>query len=281
MGNMTVRGVFSALVLTAAASAATIPFQVTGVTGGFTTVCTGDGCGGKFQAEMGGAVNASGNLEGGTSLFVYCIDSQNTVDIPSGVYDANISLITNGANLSNTRYGRSESSWDSVQAQSLPINFRTGSFAFGSGDSLTPSVIQRYQMEGWLMEQYSTMPATDRTAVQDAMWQVMDVIPPAEAVAQGTYIPPPYPAGNTPAGATVAALLSNAAEFVKNDYSDAFFSRFMVITNASPLFLEGQDPAQELIAIVPTPEPVSYAAATGMLLAALVAVRLKTRAAQS
>jgi len=55
----------------------------------------------------------------------------------------------------------------------------------------------------------------------------------------------------------------------------------MVITNASPLFLEGQDPAQELIAIVPTPEPVSYAAATGMLLAALVAVRLKTRAAQS
>jgi hypothetical protein len=281
MGNMTVRGVFSALVLTAAASAATIPFQVTGVTGGFTTVCTGDGCGGKFQAEMGGAVNASGNLEGGTSLFVYCIDSQNTVDIPSGVYDANISLITNGANLSNTRYGRSESSWDSVQAQSLPINFRTASFGFGSGDSLTPSVIQRYQMEGWLMEQYSTMPATDRTAVQDAMWQVMDVIPPAEAVAQGTYIPPPYPAGNTPAGATVAALLSNAAEFVKNDYSDAFFSRFMVITNASPLFLEGQDPAQELIAIVPTPEPLSYAAATGMLLAALVAVRLKTRAAQS
>jgi hypothetical protein len=203
------------------------------------------------------------------------------VDIPSGVYDANISLITNGANLSNTRYGRSESSWDSVQAQSLPINFRTASFGFGSGDSLTPSVIQRYQMEGWLMEQYSTMPATDRTAVQDAMWQVMDVIPPAEAVAQGTYIPPPYPAGNTPTGATVATLLSNAAELVKYDYSDAFFSRFMVITNASPLFLEGQDPAQELIAIVPTPEPVSYAAATGMLLAALVAVRLKTRAAQS
>ena len=281
---MKVRGVLFALVLAAAASAATIPFQVTGVTGGFITGCTGDGCGGKFQAQMGGVVNASGNLEGGTSLFVYCIDSQNTVDIPSGVYDANISLITNGADLSNTRYGRSESSWDSVQAQSLPINFRTASFGFGSGDSLTPSVIQRYQMEGWLMEQYSTVPVSDRagiTAIQDAMWQVMDVIPPAEAVAQGTYIPPPYPAGNTPAGATIAALLSNAAEFVKYDYSDAFFSRFMVITNASPLFLEGQDPAQELIAIVPTPEPVSYAAAMGILLAALVALRLKTRSARS
>jgi len=277
---MKARGAFSALMLAAAASAATIPFQVTGVTGGFITGCTGDGCGGKFQAQMGG-VNASGKLEGGTSLFVYCIDSQNTVDIPSGVYDANISLITNGADLSNTRYGRSESSWDSVQAQSLPINFRTASFAFGSGDSLTPSVIQRYQMEGWLMEQYSTMPATDRTAIQDAMWQVMDVIPPAEAVAQGTYIPPPYPAGNTPTGSTIAGLISNAAEFVKYDYSDPFFSRFMVITNASPLFLEGQDPAQELIAIVPTPEPVSYAAATGILLAALVAVRIKNRAARN
>jgi hypothetical protein len=278
---MKARGAFSALMLAAAASAATIPFQVTGVTGGFITGCTGDGCGGKFQAEMGGVVNASGNLESGTSLFVYCIDSQNTVDIPSGVYDANISLITNGANLSNTRYGRSESSWDSVQAQSLPISFRTASFAFGSGDSLTPSAIQRYQMEGWLMDQYSTMAATDRTAIQDAMWRVMDVIPPAEAVAQGTYIPPPYPAGNTPAGATIAALLSNAAEFVKYDYSDAFFSRFMVITNASPLFLEGQDPAQELIAIVPTPEPASYAAATGILLAALVALRLKTRSVRN
>jgi hypothetical protein len=277
---MVFRGVCSALLLAAAASAATIPFQVTGITGGFTTGCAGDGCGGKFQAEMGGAVNASGNLEGGTSFYVYCIDSQNTVDIPSGVYDANISLITNGADLLNTRYGRSESSWDSVQAQSLPINFRTASFAFGSGDSLTPSVIQRYQMEGWLMEQYSTLPTSDRIAIQDAMWQVMDVIPPAEAVAQGTYFPPPYPGQNTSTGATVATLLSDAAQFVKYDYSDAFFSKFMIITNASPLFLEGQDPAQELIAIVPTPEPLSYAAVTGALLAALVGLRLKTRSAR-
>jgi len=272
MDSMIVRGVCSALVLAAAASAAAIPFQVTGVLpNGFTTLCTGDGCGGKFQAEMGGAVNASGNLEGGTSLYVYCIDSQNTVEIPSGVYDANISLITNGADLSNTRYGRSESSWDSVQEQALPVNFRTTSFAFGSADSLMPTVIQRYQMEAWLVEQYSMMSATDRVAIQDAMWQVMDVIPPA----QGDYIGPPYPAANTPTGEKVAMLLSDAAEFVKDDYSNAFFSQFEIITNASPLLLEGQDPAQELIAIVPAPEPLSYAAGTGILVAALVAVRLK------
>jgi hypothetical protein len=278
---MIFRGVCSALVLAAAASAATIPFQVTGVTGGFITGCTGDGCGGKFQAEMGGVVNASGNLEGGTSLYVYCIDSQNTVDIPSGVYDANISLITNGADLSNTRYGRSESSWDTVQEQALPISFRNNSFAFGSGDSLTPTVIQRYQMEAWLVEQYSTMPTTDRVAIQDAMWQVMDVIPPSQAVAEGTYIAPPYPAQNTPTGETVATLLSDAAQFVKYGYSNAFFSQFEVITNASPLLLEGQDPAQELIAFVATPEPLSYGAAVGVLLAALVALRLKIRPARS
>jgi hypothetical protein len=185
---------------------------------------------------MGGAVNASGNLEGGSSLYVYCIDSQNAVDIPSGVYDANISLITSGSDLSNTRYGRPESYWDNAQEQALPISFRTTSFGFGSGDSLTPSVIQRYQMEAWLVEQYATMPTADRVAIQDAMWQVMDVIPPSEAVAQGAYIEPPYPGQNTPTGATVTTLLSSAAQFVKYDYSDAFFSQFSVITNASPFF---------------------------------------------
>ena len=270
---MIVRGVCCGLVLAAAASAAAIPFQVTGVTGGFVTGCTGDGCGGKFQAEMGGVVNASGNLEGGNSFFVYCIDSQNTVDIPSGVYDANISMITNGADLSNTRYGRSDSSWDTVQEQSLPINFRTSEFAFGSGDSLSPTVIQRYQMAAWLVEQYSTRPSTDRVAIQDAIWQVMDVVPPAQA----TYIGPPYPGQNTSTGEKVSTLLSNAAEFVKYDYSDAFFSQFEVITNASPLLLEGQDPAQELIAIVPTPEPLSYAAVMGGVMAALLLLRLKIR----
>jgi hypothetical protein len=278
---MIVRGVCSALLLAAAASAATIPFQVTGVTGGFVTGCTGDGCGGKFQAELGGVVNASGNLEGGTSLYVYCIDSQNTVDIPSGVYDANISLITNGADLSNTRYGRSESSWDTVQEQALPITFRTNEFAFGGGDLLAPSVIQRYQMAAWLVDQYATMASTDRVAIQDAIWQVMDVVPPSQAVAQGTYFAPPYPAQNTPTGDTVATLLANAAQFVKYDGSNAFFSQFEVITNASPLLLEGQDPAQELIAIVPTPEPLSYAAMTGALMAALVLARLKIRPARN
>jgi hypothetical protein len=270
---MIFRGVFSALVLATVASAATIPFQVTGVTGGFVTGCTGDGCGGKFQAQMGGVVNASGNLEGGTSFYVYCIDSQNTVDIPSGVYDANISMITNGADLSNTRYGRSESSWDTVQEQPLPISFRTSEFAFGSGDSLTPSVIQRYQMTAWLVEQYATSPSANRVAIQDAIWQVMDVVPPAQA----TYIGPPYPGQNTPTGQEVSTLLSDAAQFVKHDYSDAFFAQFEVITNASPLLLEGQDPAQELIAIIPTPEPISYAAITGVLLSALLLLRLKIR----
>lgn len=278
---MIVRGVCSALLLAAVASAATIPFQVTGVTGGFVTGCTGDGCGGKFQAELGGVVNASGNLEGGTSLYVYCIDSQNTVDIPSGVYDANISLITNGADLSNTRYGRSESSWDTVQEQALPITFRTNQFAFGAGDLLAPTVIQRYQMAAWLVDQYATMASTDRVAVQDAIWQVMDVVPPSQAVAQGTYFAPPYPAQNTPTGDTVATLLANAAQFVKYDGSNAFFSQFEVITNASPLLLEGQDPAQELIAIVPTPEPLSYAAVTGALMAALMLARLKIRPARN
>jgi hypothetical protein len=96
-------------------------------------------------------------------------------------------------------------------------------------------------------------------------------------VAQGTYIAPPYPGQNTATGEKVATLLSNAAQFVKYDYSDAFFSQFEVITNASPLLLEGQDPAQELIAMVATPEPISYAAVTGALMAALLVLRLKFR----
>lgn len=275
---MRVSGLWVALVLASAASAETVTFQVTGVTGGFVTGCTGDGCGGKFQAAAQDVGGSAGNTGSG-SFFVYCVDSQNTVEIPSETYQANISTITIGSDLSNTRYGRATSQWSSAGDPSLPITFRTNTFNFGAGDSLSPSALERYQMAAWLVDQYAVLPSADRTAIQDAVWQVMDVVPPEGELAAGNYISPPYPDSSTPAGAEIGTLISDAAQFVKNNSSSAFFSQFELITNASPLYLEGQDPAQELIAFTPTPEPLSFAAVIGVILAALLSVRIKFRPA--
>ncbi|HWD99079.1 MAG TPA: hypothetical protein VG345_08585 [Bryobacteraceae bacterium] len=270
-------GLWLALVLASAAAAETVTFQVTGITGGFVTGCTGDGCGGKFQAtaqDVGSAGNA-----GSGSFFVYCVDSQNTVEIPSETYQADISTITAGSDLSNTRYGRATSQWSSASDPSLPITFRANTFGLGAGDSLTPTALERYQMAAWLVDQYAVLPSADRTAVQDAVWQVMDVVPPEGEMAAGNYIAPPYPDGSTPAGAEVGTLISDAAQFVKYNSSSAFFSQFELITNTAPLYVEGQDPAQELIAITPAPEPLSFAAVIGVILAALVTLRIKFRPA--
>jgi hypothetical protein len=274
---MRVSGLLVALVLASAAAAETVTFQVTGITGGFVTGCAGDGCGGKFQATTQDLGSSAGTAGSG-SFFVYCVDSQNTVEIPSETYLANVSTITAGSDLSNTRYGRVTSQWSSAGDPSLPITFRTNTFNFG-GDSLSPTALERYQMAAWLVDQYAVLPSADRTAIQDAVWQVMDVVPPAGEQAAGNYIAPPYPDSSTPTGAEIGTLISDAAQFVKYNSSSAFFSQFELITNASPLYLEGQDPAQELIAMTVTPEPLSFAVVIGAILAVLATLRLRFRPA--
>lgn len=233
-----------AVAFASAAFAAPIPFQITGIAGGFIIGCSGTGCGGKFQAEMGGVADGSGSLTGGTSVFAYCIDSQNAVDIPSGIYQANVSQIVAGADLSKTRYGRLASQWDDPSDPTAPITFRNTVFSTSSSDSFAPNVLQRYQMAAWLVNDYALVPASSRAAVQDAIWQVFDVIPLSSEAAQGNYTPPPYPDSSTTQGAVVQSAVASAASFVKSSSSDAFFSQFAVVTNAGPLFLEGQDPAQ-------------------------------------
>lgn len=259
------------LSLIAAASAGTIPVQVTGIQGGFTTGCAGNGCGGMFDTEIGGTEDASGDLTGGTTVFAYCIDAQNSVYIPSTVYEANLTPITTGADLSNTRYGRDESQWTGGGDPGLPIDFRTTTFAVSGTDSLTPTALERYQMEAWLVSEYAVLPSSDRAAIQDAIWQVTDVIPPAGE--QGNYLTPPDPGGAK--GAEIANLVSDAADFVKYQGTDAFYSQFEIITNAGPLYLEGQDPAQELMAYTPTPEPASFAGAIAVLGGVLAWMRRK------
>ncbi len=255
------------LLVSGAAWGGSVAFQVTGIQNGYTIACGGNGCGGKFDAEIGGTADAEGNLQGGTQTFVYCIDAQNTVMIPSSVYEANLTGLTAGSDLSNTRYGRALSQWDSTPSPAQPIDFRTTAFDFGAS-ALTPTALERYRMEAWLVSQYAVLPGTDRVAIQDAMWQVTDVIPPAGS--SGSYVTPPYPAGAQ--GAEIQTLLSGAAQFVAAGAPDAYWGQFTVVTNAGPLYVAGQNPAQELIAYAPAMEPMAVAAEPASFAGAIAAL---------
>src|SRR6059058_1173840 len=89
--------------LTHVASGAPTSVQLNSIA--FTAGCTSVGCGGEFKGMIGGNA-VGGQLKNGTTVELFCIDYQNDVFIPGAIYQANLSTITTGSDLSNTRYGR-------------------------------------------------------------------------------------------------------------------------------------------------------------------------------
>src|SRR5438105_10656241 len=108
-------------------SATTTAVQIQSLTGGCLAGCTYNGCGGKFQGMENGGVNGAGTMVGGAKIFVYCVDFQNDVFIPSQIYSANVTPIVSGSDLSNTVYGRTASAWAPGDAVK-PIVFTNASF---------------------------------------------------------------------------------------------------------------------------------------------------------
>jgi hypothetical protein len=263
----------AATCFTGGLSATTRLVQVQSLSGGFVAGCSTAGCGGSFLGMLGGDAGADGNLENGVLKYLYCVDFQNDVYIPSRVYAANLTTLTNGADMSNTLYGRTDAQWAPGDA-AKPIVFTNATFQIDATHSLTPaSALQRYQMAAWLISQYS-LPNANRNAIQYAIWQALAVNAPAGEPANK------FPKLNAKTTAAVNDLLAAAADFVKNDYSDAFFSHYHVVTQVAPLYLHGPNQIQEFI--VANPEPALLAVPmAGIFGWLMLAKRRKTRREQT
>jgi hypothetical protein len=253
-------------------SATTASVQVQSVTGGFLAACGSYGCGGKFQGMENGTVAPSGAMVNGTDVFLYCVDFENDVYIPSQVYTANITPITNGSNLSNTVYGRTSSAW-APGDQALPINFTVNSFTDTTGSFTPASGLQRYQMAAWLISQYSALNA-DKNAIQDAIWTALEVTPPSGETG------PKFPAITGKTKTDMNLLLSEAADYVSAPDTSAkedFFSEFKVVTQIAPIYLHSPNQIQEFMII--NPEPAAMAILVAGIFGVLAWMKLRRRIA--
>ena len=236
--------------------ASTSSVQVQSLTGGFLAGCTpANGCGGEFQAMVNGTTTPAGTMINGNVLYVYCVDFENSVFIPSQVYAANVSSVTDGSDVSNTVYGRTDSGW-APGDPSEPIVFANKSFNDGSG-ALNPTPLQRYQMAAWLISQYA-QPGSDHNAIQFAIWNALQVTVPAGDSGPSA----PKVTGKTKTDETL--LLQEAASFVASPDSpakDQFLGSFHILTEVAPIYLHSPTQVQEFIYINPEPAHMMFLAA--------------------
>jgi hypothetical protein len=207
--------------------------------------CGPGGCGGLFQGMVGGTLDAAGNLIGGTVVQLMCIDYQNDTYIPSVAYGANISSVTNGSSMANTRHGGSPNPDPTVGTWS----FTTNTINYGGSQQLNlggeSNALERYQMVTWLASQYNT-PGVNNDAVQTAIWQLM--------------------ATNAGAGPTATSAsnvwLSQSAQWYQDSggassaAAQQLLSNYQVVTNFNPLVV-GAYPGQiqEFLVDSVAPEP--------------------------
>jgi hypothetical protein len=220
--------------------------------------CSSLGCGGIFQGMKGGSV-VNGNLTGGQVITLMCIDFQNDTFIPSTVYSANFSSITDGSDISLTRFGGA--------TDPVGWTFNISTFNY-TGGSVSPDALGRYQMVAYLTSLYNS-PGADNDAIQSAIWQIMESNPPST----GVFIVP----GSSTFLSTAAEWLATTSASAKN----ALLSQFRVVTNLPPLSVSGAYPnqIQEFLTTV-TPEPAFF----GVLLFGMgwlfIAARKKAHAQQ-
>lgn len=232
---------------------------------------TSDG-GGAFRLQT--STNGV-DLTNASTLNIFCVDYLNGTYVPGNVYDATFTSLTSSSvvngYLPNTRYGRTQSSWNSGTDPLLAINFLNTSI----GVIANPTVLDRYRMAALLVMQYQPGNLALNTSINRAIWQMTAVVPP-----QGES----YPWGAPPTDAMTSMLVSMAStqlNIMNNVMSvadrDSFFSRFSIVTQTNPLYLAGQIPSQEFLAI--TPEP-GFLLALGIGVAMLLFVGSRRRAEQ-
>jgi len=178
---------------------------------------------GNGTGPNGGGTSA---LLNGVNIEIFCDDFAHSMWVPygpptyTGYTDVNISNLTNGSDLSLTRFG-GVTSWQTVTI---------------SGDATDSSTINsagalaRYQMAAFLVMQYhlSDTPSDNayNEGIQEAIWTLMD---PTGLSADPTATPNTLP--NIGDGTNALKL---AAQWYSNPESDkSFLANFQILTEAS------------------------------------------------
>ena len=147
----------------------------------FVCICTGvyagthtlDTTSYNFQLNNGGG-GAAAVLDNSTNIEIFCNDFANPITVPHSNYSAYLTSITQGSDLSKTRFG-GNTSWNTITIND------DGTDA-GSNDVADSAIINgstalgRYQMAAFLVSQYN-LPAGNiptNYGIQKAIWWLLD-----------------------------------------------------------------------------------------------------------
>jgi hypothetical protein len=209
----------------------------------------------NFALDGGGGGEQA--LLGSQSVETFCVDFNNEIWVP-GNYTAYLSTLTNGSDLSNTRFG-SNTSWETITLSDGNPDDATDSAIINDADALG-----RYQMAAFLITQYQTGQGSNayNNGIQAAIWDILD----------------PSSYGSAPNYANPDAALELAAAWYGNpDSNTSFLSNFVIISDPSMTSGGPGNPLQggfqEQLAELPEPREIAWVPA-GLLVLGVFSVRL-------
>jgi len=205
-----------------------------------------------YNFALGGGGGGESALLGSENVETFCVDFNNIIYVP-GDYSAYLSTLTNGSNLSHTRFG-SNTSWETITLSGDATDSATLNNAGALG---------RYQMAAFLITQYQTGQgnSTYNNGIQAAIWDILD----------------PSSYGLAPNYANPDEALELAAEWYANPNSNkSFLSNFVIVSDPSMTSNGTGNPLkcgfQEQLALVPEPREIAWVLAA-LLMLGLFSVR--------
>lgn len=193
---------------------------------------------------------------------MFCVDFANNVSIPSGPTAVNISTVTTGSDLSDTRFfGLQSAGFRTITAAEVNAN---GTLSNADANNVASYLsntdyFQRYQMAAFLVANYqfvTNSPTSDtyysdptNLGIQSAIWMLLD----GQAAA---FLPP-----DVSQDGDVGIWLTKAANWLSAGGDESLMARFHIISDASiTQYTSGSADRlnigiQEFLSMDPVPEP--------------------------
>jgi hypothetical protein len=201
-------------------------------------------------ALTGGGGGEAGVLSSDLSVETFCDNFNNEISVPHGDYTAYVSTLTDGSDLSHTRFA-TNSSWKTITLSDGNPNDAADSAIINGADALA-----RYQMAAFLVSLYQTSHGSTafNNGIQGAIWDIFD----------------PSSSPKAPHYADASAALELAAQWFANPGSDkSFLAGFLIISDSAMSSAGAGVPLgggfQEQLTMLEDPVPEPRAAA-GLLI---------------